>query len=82
MSVSGTGVASALADMEHVPFQFLQFTDYVAFAQETGLAWTPAVALLDARFRLRLASSRLTPTVEKHVVNFFGNVEGPKGPRR
>lgn len=82
MSVSGTGVASALADMEHVPLQFLQFTDYAAFAEETGLASTPAVVLLDARFRLRLASSRITPTVAKHVVNFFNNVKDPKGPRR
>ena len=80
MSVSGTGVAGELADMEHVPFQFLQFTDYAAFAQETGLAWTPGVAVLDARFRLRLASSRVTPTVAKHVANFFGNnVEVPGG---
>ena len=79
LSVSGSGIANALAEVDQAPYQFLQFSDRAAFVAETGLSWTPAVALLDSHFRLRFISSHVTPDVATHIVNSFGNVDGLKG---
>ena len=78
LSASGTTIAAALEALGGVPYQFLHSTDRAAFVAETGLSWTPAVALLDSDFRLQLVSSRVTPTVAAQIVTFFGNANAKK----
>jgi len=48
----------------HISYQQLTVADSAAFSEDTGLAWTPAILLLDRHMRVRLVTERLTPTVE------------------
>ena len=50
-----------------VRFQQLTVGRQVAFSEDTGLAWTPAVLLLDQGLRVRLVAEALSPTVEAHL---------------
>ena len=41
--------------------------DATAFAERTGIAWSPELLVLDSRSRVRLASEQLMPAVEREV---------------
>jgi hypothetical protein len=67
-------IAAALKS-RNVGRQILRVDGQAGFAEETGLAWTPAVILLDAGLRVRLISSQVTPAFRREVEASFGATE-------
>jgi hypothetical protein len=56
-----------------VPHQVHVLTDVskAVFMQQTGIAWTPEIMLVDEQRRIRLSSPRLTPSLRDALVRSF-----------
>jgi hypothetical protein len=65
-----------VADRRGIPYRVLQVTNQAQFVEETGLAWTPALLLLDADLSVRLVTTQLSSSAVTAIEGFLqGNAE-------
>lgn len=55
-------------DAHGISHQDVRLTNSYAFSEDTGLVWTPAIALLDGDLRIRFVTERITPAAEAALV--------------
>jgi len=79
ISSNGDEIAHRLQDLavdKRVEYVSARVTDVVAFGVETGLTGTPTTAILDSRFRIKLATERVSPTAADEIVRVFARQSG------
>jgi hypothetical protein len=57
----------AALSKRNVPYQRLRIRQQAAFTEDTGLAGTPAILILDSDLRVRLVAEGLSPAVEARI---------------
>ena len=74
ISLRGNKLAKRLAEVaakRHLSVVIGQPIDAITFGVGTGLSATPATAILDSRFRIRLVTERVSPAVVDEIVRIF-----------
>jgi hypothetical protein len=56
-----------------IRYRRLHITNQPAFSEDTGLAWTPAIAVLDRDMRVRFVTEEITPTVVARLRELLGS---------
>jgi len=73
-------LVSALQERK-VPFQRLKIQNQAAFSEDTGLAWTPAILIVDSGLRVRLVTEHLSASAEERIAELL-NQGGRRDPTR
>jgi len=74
VSSSGSRIQDALQsvlDGRGTAYRRLVVLNRAGFGANTGVSWTPETLALDGSMRIRIASERVTPTVEDQVVRWW-----------
>jgi hypothetical protein len=61
---------SSAASQRGLRSQIVRVTNNAGFSEQTGIAWTPQVLVLDSTGRVRISAEAVTHTVEAAIIEY------------